>query len=149
MKIYIKGQAQPKSKVLDKIEDKVIQVMQHLAYLYLFEDAQDRNHWKHEIWQFISMMPKIRIGAKVRYLKPDEFLQGTYCQHNNQHDFEFVLESAPELKQNYIPNADKIHDTSRFKEICDEYFHWLADQICIHGNIRPSECYTKLDGLGL
>ena len=149
MKFYINAHAQARNKVVDKLEDNVIPVLQHLAYLYVFENCQDTKHWRTEVWKFMSHMPKVRIGAKVRYLLPSEFLKYTYYQHNSLHEFEYVIEAAVELKPEYEPNWEKVYYVLNFKHLCDNYFNWLSEEICKVGTVSPKDCYTKLEELGL
>ena len=149
MKLYIKAQARSRTEVVDKLEDQVLNLLQHLAYLYVFGKVQDYNHWRQEIWKFFHIMPKIRIGKKTRYLTKSEFLDATYTQYNFQRVFEYVLSAAPELETEYEPNQEKLSNISEFKSICDNYFNWLAEIICQSGQVLPLEVYRKLDELGL
>ncbi len=149
MKRYIKAQARSRTEVVDKLEDQVLNSLQHLAYLYVFGKVQDYDHWRQEIWKFFHAMPKIRIGKKTQYLTKSEFLDATYNQYNSQRVFEYVLSAAPELETEYEPNQEKISNISEFKSICDNYFNWLAETICQSGQVLPLEVYRKLDELKL
>lgn len=147
MKFYINAHAQSRNKIVDKLEDNVMPLLQHLAYLYVFEDCQDTKHWRTEVWKLMSHMSKVRIGTKVRYLSSSEFLKYTYYQHNDK--FEYFLEAAVELKPEYIPNWEKVYHVLEFKHLCDGYFNWLSEELCEDGVVYPKECYKKLEELGL
>ena len=149
MKRYIKAQARSRTEVIDNLENQTLNLMQHLAYLYIFGKVQDYNHWRREIWTYIHIMPKIRIGKKTRYLTNSEFLDATYNQYNSQRVFEYVLSAAPELKTEYEPNQEKLSNISEFETICSDYFNWLAEIICQSGQVLPLEVYRKLDELEL
>lgn len=149
MKQYIRSQALSRFEVLDSLEEQTLNTLQHLAYLYVFGEVQDYNHWHNEVWKFYHRMPKIRIGRKVRYLKEQEFLDATYCQYNSDEYLKYVLQSAPELKKLYEADMDKVNNISEFKDICDQYFTWLAKTICNSGYVLPVDCYLELEKLGV
>ena len=149
MKRYIAAQARTRNEVVDKLEEQTLNLLQHLAYLYVFGKVQDYNHWHNEVWKFFHSMSKIRIGKKVRYLTNLEFLDATYHQYNSNDVFRYVLTSAPELKTEYTPDTKKINNIEGFKSICDAYFNWLAETICKSGRVFALDVYKKLEELGL
>ena len=107
MKRYIAAQARTRNEVVDKLEEQTLNLLQNLAYLYVFGKVQDYNYWHNEVWKFFHSMSKIRIGKKVRYLTNLEFLDATYHEYNSNDVFRYVLTPAPELKTEYTPDTKK------------------------------------------
>ena len=149
MKLYIKAQASPKSVVEDSLDNHTVVILEHLAYLFIFGEIQDKNKWRRDIRKNLHSMPKVRIGRKVRYLNPQEILDATFNQHCSDTKLKAILESAPEDKPEYTADYTKVHDLDAYKLICQQYFKWLAVELSKDGYINASDCYQKLDELGL
>lgn len=143
MKRYIYAMSTSKSDLSAWIEDHTFPVMCALAQLYLFETAQDRNHWKKEVWSNFNQMKRLKSNNKLPSAK-------------------FIYQSSWEPNSDCVGDAVKWainHDESlsprddiklnELHTIMQEYFEWLSIKLSNSIYLDSGEVYNKLDELGL
>ena len=61
---HIFALSRSRTNIYDKLADNSENVIDHLIKVFLWPDAQEQNHWKQEIWNFIRSVPKLKSSNK-------------------------------------------------------------------------------------
>ena len=143
MVIKMIEQAQRKKDVSDWIEDRTLPVIDALAQLYLFPNADHVNHWKQEVWSNFS---RVKLLAGSKKIPSKKFiLNSSWEVHKDR--LEDCLEYVIGKEYQLTPISDI--KPERFYAIVEEYFDWLADKLSKKMQVLSKEVYAKLDELGL
>lgn len=145
MFLYVKANAKRLSDIGDDLEGLTLPLLEALAQLYLFPNSEYENHWRTEVWEKLSEVPKIKRSHKLP--KKDYILKNTWYEYNDK--IKTIMNRAIAHEHMLIPNSDRRKNVSEFYEICEEYMHWISDRLSTYGIIDPEDVYKKLDDLGL
>jgi hypothetical protein len=148
MKIYIRntqdifGFANRKSDVAAMIEENTREVIEHLIKLWLFPDAEDCNHWKQEVYNFLYRVPRLKGSNKFPSKK---FILKNTIDVNRRSItslLRIVLtdygDSYAQVRQRYATMQTHI----------EYYFEWLAEELSKHGEVARNDVYSELSKLG-
>lgn len=124
------------------IDAHTYQVMVHLAKLYLFPGARERNHWCHEVWVHFKGLPKLKPTNKL----PDAHFIFERSWEANVDYLSDAIEDAIKDEDSLTPRSDC--NAAELSAIMDQYFTWLSSKLSC-GPLHGSDVYPKLDELGL
>lgn len=139
MYIYIRAMSEPQAEVYRKISDQTGNIVEHIIKLVEYPDAQERNHWKQEIFSFLHRVSKLRNTKKLPSTK---LIMKALTIYNDM---------VPELKngvhrtyKNYTPRN---LDDDKILSILLSYENWHANELSLHGLVIDEDVYDKLDEL--
>lgn len=138
------GVSSTRSKIAMDLEDTTRQIISHLIKLYLYQESNDRDHRRQEIYNFLHNIPKLKINKK--FPSKDFILNNTI---NINLDMIQILYEDIQIdysQQNRERNDTNLND---IKIIILEYYNWLADILSRRGQVPRNTVYDKLKQLGL
>lgn len=141
MKVY--GMSMRRSDLASWIEGRTFPTMCAMAQLYLFPDAECRNHWYHEVWEKFHSM---RLLKRSNKLPKQSFIYDNSWRINDR----FVGDSinwAVGHEYGREPREDVVVD--QLRSMMDSYFHWLSTKLSENRVVSPSEVKEKLVELGV
>ncbi len=126
------------------IEDQTLPTMIALAQLYVFPYGA-RTHWRREVWEKFHIMHLFRHNKKL----PDAqfILKSGWNVNNSNSKLENVIDFVISKEEAYQPRNDI--DLNQFRNICEAYFKWLANELSQRDLLAPKKVYEELDRLGL
>lgn len=142
---YVKANAKRLSDIGDHLEEVTLPLLESLAQLYLFPNTEYENHWRVEVWEKLSEVPKIKRSHKLP--KKDYILKNTWYEYNDK--IKTIMNRAVAHEYSLIPDPVRRKNVSEFYNICKEYMSWIADKLSKDGIVDPEDVYQKLEDLGL
>ena len=121
------------------------QIFPHLLLVFYHPTAQEANHWKGEIYNFLSDVPLLK--STKRLPKKDLIFDGLWTS---------VEERIPSRHRNFIrdinegeygENLGSIVYDSRAEEFCRKYIIWLSEQLSILGELSRNSVIKEIDEL--
>ena len=121
------------------------QMFPHLLLVFYYPTAQEANHWKGEIYNFLNDVPLLK--STKRLPKKDLIFGGLWTS---------VEERIPSRHRNFIrdvnegeygENLGSIVYDSRAEEFCREYITWLSDQLSTLGELSRSSVIGEINRL--
>lgn len=148
MKIYITAQALQKNEIMQNIHRKTLVIVEHMLKLIVMPDNSARNHWQGEIAGQLNRVTTLKNTKK--FPSSSNLLKWTYYDNEDSITDSRWIESEldniyDEYGVEYDGNVQQLIEN--LKNICYEYFSWLADQLSQNGAIRNRDIYKKLDEL--
>lgn len=145
MFLYVRANAKRLSDIGDELEGVTLPLLESLAQLYLFPDTEYKNHWRVEVWEKLSEIPKIKRSHKLP--KKEYILKNTWHEYNDK--LKTIMNRAVAHEYDLTPDLVRRRNVSKFYNICESYMNWIADKLSKDGIIDPEDVYHKLDDLGL
>lgn len=145
MFLYVKANAKRLSDIGDDLEGLTLPLLEGLAQLYLFPGTEYENHWRTEVWEKLSEVPKIKRSHKLP--KKDYILKNTWYEYNDK--IKTIMNRAIAHEHDLDPDPARRRNVSEFYGICEDYMNWIADKLSRDGIVDPEDVYKKLDDLGL
>lgn len=125
--------------VYSKLADSSENVIDHLIKVFLWPDAQEQNHWKQEIWNFIRSVPKLKSSNKFPPYKK--------IKHEIWNSYEDVIYDHIELWIDEISESPISFDCEDVYHAIEDYMSWLADLLSEKGVVRSYQVYNKIEEL--
>lgn len=140
MKVYIRAMGTPRSEIRHELTHASGELTEHLIKVYLYPNAQERNHWKTEIYSFLPRCPKLKSTNKF---PESEFILECISAYLDQLEemMYFVIDENNEIDPERY-NAEELEN------MVVQYFSWLAEQLSARGNVHSKSVYGKLDEIG-
>ena len=144
MKVYqisefVKNLSEIKS---DLSGGRVTICIEHLIRLAVFQNSQNKNHWRTEVYASFHSIPKIKGNNKL--MKPQDIFDCVWHSCGDMLDayVECILKDEP----------NEIVTTSDLNEVTNKvlrYIRWLANKLGTKGVIDSQSVYNKLEELEL
>lgn len=113
------------------------QVLRHIIKLVLYPDVQEYEHWKKEIFNFISDVDKVK--GKNKW--PDaKFIYESISTQNDMIDV--IIKQIKLMESEYTPRD--VDDATVLKAV-ESYQNWLAASLSKQGAIDPNDAFALLD----
>ena len=123
-----------------RLVDNSEQVMWHMVKIAVSTHEDSYNHWRQEIYSFLSRVPKIKSGKRYP-------------------SFKFIYDAIWEvwgdsfdtfIRQAYGEYGDETRavDVADITKRAERYFRWLSEELSAKGAVTPSSVYSKLGELG-
>lgn len=136
---YIKAMSDKRADVRNELKYAGEQIALHLLKLLMYPDAQERNHWKQEIYAFLHKVPKLK---KTNKWPEQEFIFEAVSVYDDVVD-NLILEVQDEEEQLTPINIDVV----KAQQVLIEYHSWIAQELSQYGILRRQSVYDKLDEL--
>lgn len=144
MKVY---QVSEFAKNLNEIKSdlsggRVTICIEHLIKLAMFQNSQNKNHWRTEVYASFHSIPKVKGSNK--FMKPQDI-------------FDCIWHSCGDMLDNYVDcvlkdEQNEIVTTDNLKEVYNKvmrYIRWLSNKLGNKGIIDSQSVYNKLEELEL
>ena len=121
------------------------QIFPHLLLVFYYPIAQEVNHWKGEIYNFLNDVPLLK--STKRLPKKDLIFDGLWTS---------VEERIPSRHRNFIRDVNEgvygeglgnITYDPRAEEFCRKYITWLSEQLSTLGELSRSSVLKEIDRL--
>ena len=146
MKRLIIASAMRRADILDDLENHGRECMEALCQLYLYTDYPEyRNHWRTEVWNHYKSIHPVKKSHK--YPKIQDIYK--YIWDYNKKSFMWCVEATQAHEYKLVPNKSRLDNLDSLYAIMGDYFSWVSEKLSKFGEIYPSECYKKLESLGL
>ena len=136
---YVIGMSDKRSEIRNQLKYSGEQVALHLIKLAIYPDAQERNHWKQEVYAFLHKVPKFK---KTNKWPEQEFIFEALSVYDDVVD-NLVLEvydDEESLTPSEVP-------TKKLEDMLVTYHAWAAHELSKNGILRRQEVYDKIDEL--
>lgn len=144
MKIYIRntqsilGFATRKSDIAAALEEDTRELIEHLIKLWIFPNAEDCNHWKQEVYNFLYRVPRLKGSNK--------FPSKKFILHNtidvNADNISALLRIVISDYTNRYEQRRSTYSTMEERILL--YFDWLAEELSTSGKVARADVYAKL-----
>lgn len=141
MKVYISAMGASRSVIENQLVNASNPLTEHLIKLYLFPNSEYADHWRQEIYGFLSRVPKLK--SRNKYPESD-FIFDCISVYLDQADE--LLQYVSEEYEALVPERS---DANELEKILTDYFNWLSDILSTEGRVHSSAVYSKLSELGL
>lgn len=148
MVIRILEYAKSKADVINMLKNAEYIVRDHLIKAYFWRDNDAYKHWTAEIYANVPTIPLLK-GSK-KYIAKDIILEYLYNYSDNIDRQIVSLMGKIEAKEpNLQERSTEVTyvDMNSFKNFCDKFFNWVADNLSKTGDINKVETYRILDRL--
>lgn len=141
MKVYISAMGTNKSVIENQLVNAAGPLTDHLIKLYLFPHSEYVNHWRQEVYGFLSRVPKLK--GKNQYPESD-FIFDCISVYLDQTE-----ESMHYIAEEYKSHVPERFNSTELESILESYLMWLSDILSESGRAHSSAIYSKLEELGL
>lgn len=140
-RIYITGMSKDLKTMRDYLWRTSGQIVIHLMKLCMYPDNLSCSHWISEIWTFLNHVDKLK--GKNKFPDKDFILKCIWSDI----DYNDIVGWQRGLIKEYGPGQQL--DIINVYDKCDDYMHWLSDNLSSSGYVSKSHVYHKLHELGL
>ena len=110
-------------------------IVEHVIKLALYPDAQECNHWRHEVYTFLNKVDRLK--GKNKYPKKD-FIYRWLSTHND------IIDSfVAQITSDYAEDP-KIIPISKLTAVVEEYQKWLSSELSTRGFVTSKDVYAEL-----
>jgi hypothetical protein len=143
---YIYGFADTPKEIERSLMDKAGNIIDHLLYIILAPNTSTVNHWAHEIYAFISRVPKLK--GKNKYPSAEQLYAWTYLKWrdsfiDNDTTMLRIIQAAQQ-EENIPGDFDIDIVRNNLDYACTEYFTWLCVELSANGRITPDIAKTEI-----
>lgn len=140
MKRYIYAMSTTKRELTHQLVSASLPLTEHLVKLYMFPNSINVDHWKHEVWNFVHQVPRLKGSNKYPSSKLIFSCLSTYLDE---------LDNTADLMQSeYSLLIAARSDYSCAEEMITKYIKSVSDILAKQGRINSSEVYILLDEIG-
>lgn len=137
MKIYIFAMSEYQKEIYRKLTSASEQIDEHIIRLLLFPNCRYQEHWKDEIYAFLSRIERLK--GKNKWPKA-KFIKEALEVHND------ILQSyiyfVTDVESQFTPVNVEL---DVIESAINEYQDWISEELSKNGYVRLSEVHTKLD----
>lgn len=118
------------------------QILQHLFNIYFMKDSQSVDHW---ILKIFSFLHKVNKRKSTNRLPSESFIYESLFG-NSEDSFEDWFPSyVSHIECKYdIELYPTPEDVDILFSICKRYFHWVAKELSIKGELNNKQAYRRL-----
>ena len=150
VRLFVTELADSKRDLERSLKPITKQIIQHLFKLYLMPDNINRNHWKREIANFLSDVP--RLVGNNKFPTSKQLYVWTY---NKWWDVITDTNYMKVMVQDILDEYSDINEIRKtypqiceeFNSICETYFKWLCEKLSKNGIVARTDIYNKIDEL--
>lgn len=139
MKRCIYAMSTTKRELAHQLVSASLPLTEHLVKLYMFPNSINVDHWKHEVWNFVHQVPRLKGSNKYPSSKLIFSCLSTYLDE---------LDNTADLMQSEYPLTATRSDYTCAEEMITEYIKSVSDILAKQGKINSSEVYMLLDKFG-
>ena len=135
------AQAYKRDRAITYLMTNIKPLTQHLVKLALFSGAQETNHWRKEVHNFLNEAPRLKSNNK--YASKEFILEHTWEVESDAIDVKInkALKDYPNYSYNkFLPDI---------YNAVEQYFDWLAEELSTNGSVGRAEVLDKLEELGM
>lgn len=136
---YIKAMSDSRKEIRLQLKRQSGEITEHLIKLMLYPNAQERNHWKHEIYAFVHSVPKVK---GINKFPSESFIFESLT---------IYLDNVPGLmwhvKREESDLVPEDANPNLVESIVQDYMEWLAKQLSKYGTVESADVFAKLDEL--
>lgn len=140
--------AEQKKEIERDLKARTVKIIEHLMYLVIDKNNSAKNHWKHEIFSFIS---DIDIQKGNKRLPKEKFIyDATYGKKQDRvTDDKWITIAVKNTcrKENFKLEKDIFTIQSELDNICIEYFKWLSKELSTVGILDSDDVSNKIEEL--
>lgn len=127
--------------VKDDIRRAVNQIDKHIIKLALYPNVGAKDHWRAEIYSFLSDVPKLKGSNKFPKQNVIRSELATY-----EDTFDTWVPVIKKNNKNLTPANISVED---ILSCAMEYHDWLAFELSTKGIVSVEDVFNKLEELGL
>ena len=146
--IWLMEFAENKKEVERQLTSKTDILIEHILYLIMDKNNKAAQHWKTEIYAFISSVKKL--SGKNKFPTKSQIYDWTYGKSEdlvNDSAWLFVLVQDVTEKENFYSPRDIDDIMKRLDGFCKKYFTWLASNLSSVGRVTQSSVIQELNSL--
>ena len=136
---YVVGMSDKRSEIRNQLKYAGKQVALHLIKLAIYPDAQERNHWKQEIYAFLHDVPRLKKSNKWPEF---DIIFDALSVYDDIVD-NLVLEVYDD-EESLTPSE---LSAEKLEEMLLTYHAWAAHKLSKNGILRRQDVYNKIDEL--
>ena len=130
--MYILAMSRTKKDIKYYLQDRADKVYVHICKILLYPNSPYVDHWKHEIYAFISSMHKLKNTNKF---PSKEFVETVLLEDlDNMIDVFINQAIADEDNSNFVDISNE-----RAEQTCKKYAEWLAEHLASDGFVTNRE----------
>lgn len=141
MKIYISAMGTSRTVIENQLVNASNPLTEHLIKLYLFPSSEYVNHWRQEVYGFLSRVPRLK--SRNKYPESDFIFDciSAYLDQTAE-----LMQFVAEENESLVPER---FDATELESALTNYLNWLAETLSAEGRVHSTAVYNKLKELHL
>ena len=124
MKRLIFCMGKSRRDIIEDLDNKSAELLEHLVKIFIFRDHGNLDHWSKELYGFVPRVSRLKNNKLPKY---EDIVYGMMCKHS--FPFQRIIDG---LVEDYSYEAYST-DAESCKAYVTEYVEWAANELSRYG----------------